>query len=139
MRIAAAAATVVLAALVAFAVQRPPPSFGAPPIAIVRGAAGQVLWSIRLAPAAHEIAADRLAAPSRGGHADQLWLRTPAGPRSLGLLPRHGRAVIPEIPAFVQTLTGSGELLVSREPPGGSRLSRPSGPVMFWAVFGPSG
>jgi anti-sigma-K factor RskA len=139
MRGAAAAAAVALAVIVAFAVKRPAPHFATPPIAVVRDAAGQALWSIRLAPAAREIAVDRLAAAEPAGHADQLWLRTPAGPRSLGTLPRRGRAVIPEVPAFVKTLAGSGELLVSREPAGGSRLPRPSGPIVFRAAFRPPG
>jgi len=133
---AAAAATLALAFGVAAAIHRPPPRFAAPPIAVVRDGGGQALWAIRLAPAAHEIAVDRLAKPSTlAGHADQLWLATPAGPHSLGLLPRRGRAVIPEMPTLVAKLTGAGELLVSREPPGGSRRTRPSGPIIWRAAF----
>jgi anti-sigma-K factor RskA len=132
---AAAAATLALALGVAAAIKHPPARFAAPPIAVVRDG-GQALWAIRLAPSAHEIAVDRLAPPvSVSGDADQLWLATPAGPRSLGLLPRSGREVIPEIPTLVTTLTGSGELLVSREPPGGSRQTRPSGSIILRAAF----
>jgi anti-sigma-K factor RskA len=135
-RLAAAIVTLALAFGVAAAIKRPPPSFAAPPIAIVRDSAAQALWAVRLARCAHEIAVTRLAAPLPAiGDADQLWLATPAGPRSLGLLPRNGRSIIPEMPTLMARLTGSGELLVSREPPHGSRQMQPSGPVIWRAAF----
>lgn len=129
--------TAALAAIVALAVKRPVPRFAVPPIATVRDTAGHPLWSIRLAARAHEISADRLAVPPETGNAYQLWLATTAGPRSLGVLPRRGRAVIPEIPAIVARLAGSGELLVSREPRGGASLPQPSGPIVYRAGFRP--
>ncbi|HTV89708.1 MAG TPA: hypothetical protein VME41_11890, partial [Stellaceae bacterium] len=66
-RLGAAATVVALAFVVALAVKRSPPRFAAPPIAIVRDTAGDALWSVRLAVTAHEISADRLAAPPQPG------------------------------------------------------------------------
>lgn len=134
-RLAAALAVPALAAAVAFAVQRPAPRFAAPAIAIVRDGTGRALWSVRLAAAADEIAVDRLAAAAPADRAYQLWLATPLGPRSIGVLPRDGGAVIPEMPALVARLRGRGELLVSREPEGGSPRPVPTGPIVFRAAF----
>jgi anti-sigma-K factor RskA len=137
--------TVALAFGVAAAIERAPPRFAAPPLAIVRDGAQHPLWSIRLAPRAHEIAVDAVRpAPWLEGHAYQLWLRTNDGsaPQSLGLLPARGRKVIPEIPALVTRLAGgrgSGELLVSREPDSGSRFPQPSGPIVFRAALADGG
>lgn len=130
---------VALAATVAWVIKRAPPSFAAAPIATVRDASQgrQALWAIRVAAHAHELAADALAgvpAPP-AGRAYQLWLQTPDGPRTLGLLPTTGRKVIPEIPAIAARLAGSGELLVSLEPARGSIAPGPSGPVLFRAAF----
>lgn len=135
----AIAATLALAFIVAAAINRPPPNFAAPPIAMIRDGSGRSLWAIRLAARAHEIAVDALAAApppaTSGGHAYQLWLATPQGPRSLGLLPQHGRTIIPEIPALVTRLAGGPtRLLVSREPLHGSPSIEPSGPIVFHAT-----
>jgi anti-sigma-K factor RskA len=143
MPLAASVATSVLAFGVAAAIDRPAPRFAAPPIAVVRDAAGHALWSIRVSAAAHEIAVDALnPAPRRpAGDAYQLWLTAPRGPRSLGLLPLAGRKVIPEIPALVARLIGAdagtdaARLVVSREPEGGSPAMQPSGPIVFRAAI----
>jgi anti-sigma-K factor RskA len=136
--IAAAVAVLLLALAVAAAVRRAPPRFARlTPFAVVRDAAGRPLWALRLAPAAHEIAADRVGgAPPPAGHAYQLWLALPQGPRSLGLLPATGRKVVPETPAAVARLQGAGALIVTLEAARGSRRPRPSGPVAFRARFG---
>jgi anti-sigma-K factor RskA len=137
--------TFALAFAVAAAIKRESPNFAGAPIAVVRdaGAAqGRALWAIRLAPAAHEIAVDALApaealSSAPAGSALQLWLKTPAGLRSLGLLPDKGRAIIPEMPALIDRLgAGAGGLVVTREPKGGSRQSLPSGPIAFRATLG---
>jgi anti-sigma-K factor RskA len=131
---------VALAFGVAAAIKREPPRFADPPVAVVRDGALHPLWSIRLAPDAHEIAVDSIrAAPAPAGHAYQLWLATPDGPRSLGLLPASGRKVIPAIPALAARLAGKGELLVSLEPAHGSQQLQPSGPIVFRATYAPGG
>jgi anti-sigma-K factor RskA len=108
-----------------------------PAIAVVCDGAGHALWTIRLAAAAHEIAVDAVdAAPPPAGRAYQLWLGSPRGPRSLGLLPVTGRKVIPEIPALAASLAGSGELLVSLEAARGSDRAAPTGPPIYRAALG---
>jgi anti-sigma-K factor RskA len=124
-----------LALIVAALVARPPADFAERPVvAVLRDGGQHPLWSIRLALSAHQIAVDSLAAPAPpSGHVYQLWLSVPkAGPpRPLGLLPQSGRKVIPETPANTRLLSGSGGLLVSLEPTGGSDDPAPSGPVRF--------
>lgn len=130
-------ATLALAFAVAGAIKRPPPAFAGPPIAVVRDADGHSLWAVRLAPRAHEIAVDALAAPAApAGQGYQLWFAATDGTRTLGLLPTRGRKVIAEIPAIVARLRGAGALLVSREPARGSIEPGPSGPVVFRAALG---
>ena len=135
--VAAFVAVLALAFSVAAIVKRPPPDFAAlAPIAVVRDAAHRPLWEIRLARAAHQIAIDSIAAaPPPAGRAYQLWLALPDGGHSLGLMPVAGRKLVPEIPAIVDRLAGSGELLVTLEPARGSDTGRPDGPVMFRAVI----
>ena len=134
---AAVAATPALALAVALLVHRNPPDFaGLPVVAVVHDDAGRTLWDVRVAPAAHQIAIDsRNPAPPPPGHAYQLWLAGPRGPRSLGLLPPAGRKITAEIPALFPRLAGTGELLVSLEPARGSELQQPSGPIVHRAAF----
>jgi anti-sigma-K factor RskA len=134
-RATAVLATVSLALLVAAIISREPPDFSAMPIvAIVRDGEQHPIWAIRLARAAHQIAADcvRPQPPPAGG-VYQLWLLTPdsAGPRPLGLLPQSERKPIPVTPENVRLLAGEGELEVTLEPIGGSRGPGPSGPPLF--------
>jgi|SRR5579863_1548298 len=135
--VAAVLAVVALALLVAATVKRAPPDFSAlPVITIVRDGAQRPLWAIRLARPAHEIAVDALGnGPPPAGRAYQLWLATPAGARSLGLLPVSGRKVLAEIPALTARLAERGELMVTLEPARGADTAQPSGPVMFRAAF----
>jgi len=136
-------ATAALACVVAVVVKRNPPDFSAlPVIAIVRDGVQRPLWAIRVARLAHEIAVDSVSPePPPAGHAYQLWLATPEGARSLGLLPVSGRKIIPEIPALAARLGERGELMVTLEPARGSDTAHPSGPVVFRAAFpvAPSG
>ncbi len=135
--VAAILAVLALAFAVAATIKRPPPDFAAlAPIAVVRNEAQRPLWEIRLARAAHQIAIDsRDAMPPPAGRGFQLWLVLPDGARSLGLLPVSGRKVVPEIPAIVDRLAGSGELLVTLEPARGSGSGKPDGPAIFRAAF----
>jgi anti-sigma-K factor RskA len=134
-RATAILATSALALLVAAIIGREAPDFSAMPIvAIVRDGEQHPIWAIRLARAAHQIAADcvRPQPPPAGG-VYQLWLLIPdsAGPRPLGLLPQSGRKPIPVTPENARLLTGEGELEVTLEPIGGSRGPGPNGPALF--------
>jgi len=133
--IAAGLAVLALALMVAALAARPAPDFAEHRvIAVLRDAGQNPLWTIRLAPGAHQIAVDSLAAPaSPPGRVYQLWLARPGAglPRPLGLLPRSGRKVIAETPANSRLLTRPGELLVTLEAKGGSQRPGPSGPVEF--------
>lgn len=134
-RAAAVLATLSLALLVAALIARDPPDFSAMPvIAVVRDREQHPIWTIRLARAAHQIAADSLRVPpSPAGRAYQLWLLAPeiAQPRQIGLMPQSGRKPIAVSPQNARLLTGAGELLVTLEPRGGSAGATPSGPVVF--------
>jgi anti-sigma-K factor RskA len=103
-------------------------------IAVVEDAARQPTWAIRLAPAAHLIVVDSLAPrPVPPGRVYQLWVSVAgmAGPRQLGLLPQTGRKQIPVTPEAAEWLAGSGQLVVTLEPQGGSPQPGPTGAVRF--------
>jgi len=74
--VAVVLATLSLALLVAAMIAREPPDFSAMPvIAIVRDSEQHPVWAIRLARAAHQIAADSLRPQSPpADHVYQLWL-----------------------------------------------------------------
>ncbi|MBV9200130.1 MAG: anti-sigma factor [Alphaproteobacteria bacterium] len=124
-----------LALLVASIIRRDPPDFSDMAIvAIVRDGEQHPVWAIRLARAAHQIAADSLRhQPAPPGQVYQLWLLAPdrAGPRQLGLLPLSGRKRIAVSPENARLLVGAGELVVTREPAGGSPDRVPSGQPVF--------
>jgi anti-sigma-K factor RskA len=128
-------ATLSLALLVAAIIARDPPDFSSMPVvAVVRDGQQHPVWEIRLARAAHQIAADSLRTPAMApGHVYQLWLlvATSAGPHQIGLLPQSGRRKIAVSPENARLLTGAGELVVTLEPLGGSPSSGPSGPTVF--------
>jgi anti-sigma-K factor RskA len=130
-----ALAVAALALLVAALVRRPPPDLSTRPIiAVLEDGAHHPAWAIRLAPAAHEIAADSLhPPPAPPGRVHQLWLSVAGegGPRPLGLLPQAGRKQIPVTPEAAEWLAGSGQLVVTLEPPGGSQQPGPTGTVRF--------
>src|SRR5215472_6675210 len=128
-------AVTALALSVAALVRRPPPDFSTLRIvAVVEDGAHHPAWAIRLAPAAHQIAADSLAPqPAPRGRVYQLWLAAEgsAGPSQLGLLPQRGRKAIPVSPEDAQRLMGTGPIEVTLEPAGGSPQPGPTGPVVF--------
>jgi anti-sigma-K factor RskA len=134
--------TLSLALFVAAMIARAPPDFSAMPvIAVVRDGEQHPIWAIRLARAAHQIAADNLR-PQRppADHVYQLWLLVPEGtPRSLGLLPQSARKRTAVSPENARLLSGDGELVVTLEPVGGSSAPRPSGPILFRASLEGSG
>jgi anti-sigma-K factor RskA len=138
-RVAAVLATLSLALIVAVIIARDPPDFSTMPIvAVVRDGEQRPVWEIRLARAAHQIAADSIRAqPAPADHVYQLWLadHESAGPHHLGLLPQSGRKRIAVSPENARLLIGAGELLVTIEPFGGSRGSAPSGPTVFRATL----
>jgi hypothetical protein len=132
-------ATLSLALLVAAIVARDPPEFSSMPvIAVVRDGEQRPIWAIRLASAAHQIAADSVrVAPVPAGHAYQLWLSVPDAPvlRQLGLLPQSGRKRIAVSPHNAHLLSGAGELVVTLEPLVGSPGPAPGGQVVFRATL----
>jgi anti-sigma-K factor RskA len=132
-RATAVLATLSLALLVTAIVNRGPADFSAMPIvAVVRDDEQHPIWAIRLARAAHQVPADRVY---------QLWLSVPdaTAPHQLGLLPQSGRKRIAVSPENARLLAGSGELVVTLEPPGGSRGPTPSGPTVFRGTLESSG
>jgi anti-sigma-K factor RskA len=137
--LAAGLAVALSAVFVAALVGRAPPDFSAEPIvAMVRDGGQHPLWTIRLAASAHQIAADSLhPPPAPAGHVYQLWLEAPGAgpPRPLGLLPQSGRKALAESPANIRLLSGSGALVVTLEPMGGSPGPGPSGPPLFRGIF----
>ncbi len=138
-RLAAILAVLVSALFVAALVARPAPDFSAlRVVAVVQDEAHRPAWAIRLAPAAHQIAADALRPePVPDGRAYQLWLAVAgeAMPHPLGLLPQAGRKVIPVTPENARLMAGAGELMVTLEPVGGSPRQGPTGPVEFRGAF----
>ena len=107
-----------------------------PVIAIVRDGEQHPVWAIRLARAAHQIAADSLRPQSPpADHVYQLWLLASdaATPHPIALLPQSERKVIAVTPENARMLAGAGELEVTLEPVGGSTAPGPTGPVLFRA------
>ena len=136
-------ATLSLALFVAAMIAREPANFSVMPvIAIVRDGEQHPVWAIRLARAAHQIAADSLRPQSPPAHhVYQLWLLASdvATPHPIGLLPQSERKVIAVTPENARLLAGAGELEVSLEPVGGSTAPGPTGPVLFRASLENSG
>jgi anti-sigma-K factor RskA len=128
-------ATLCFALLVAAIIARDPPDFSDISIvAVVRDGERHPVWAIRLARAAHQIAADTLRdEPAPPGRVYQLWLLVAdrTGPHQLGLLPPSGRKRIAVSPENARLLAGIGELVVTLEPAGGSPNREPSGPPVF--------
>ena len=127
--------TLAFALLVAAMIARSPPDFSElSPVAIVRDGERHPVWAIRLARAAHQIAADSLRdEPAPAGRVYQLWLLAPdrTDLRQIGLLPSSGRKRIAVSPEIAHLLSGVGELVVTLEPAGGSPDPAPTGAPMF--------
>jgi anti-sigma-K factor RskA len=138
-KVSAVLGVVALALLVAALIRRPPPDFSTRrTVAVLRDGAQHPLWTIRLAAAAHEIAADSVAPPPvRPGRVYQLWLLDGGanGLQPIGLLPETGQKVIPLTQENAQRLRGAGQLVVTLEPAGGSQQPWPTGPVRFRGSF----
>jgi anti-sigma-K factor RskA len=136
-------ATLSLALLVAAVISRSPPDYsGMPVIAVVRDGEQRPIWAIRLARAAHQIAADSLRIETvPAGRVYQLWLSVPdaKAPRRLGVLPQSGRKRIAVSPQNAWLMTGVGELFVTLEPAAGTPGLTPSGPTVFRATLESSG
>lgn len=135
--LSAVLATTAPALLVAALVGRAPPDFGERSVvAVLRDGGQHPVWTIRIAPDAHQIAVDSLRPePPPAGMAYQLWLAGPGAstPQPLGLLPLSGRKVIAETPANIRLLAGQGELRVTLEPAVSTLVGAPDGPVLFRA------
>jgi len=131
------------ALLVAAIIAREPPNFSSMPVvAVIRDGEQRPVWAVRLARAAHQIAADSLHAQSvPAGQVYQLWLSTPdsVALHQLGLLPQSGRKRIAVSPRDARLLVGMGELVVTLEPLGGSPGRAPSGPTVFRGTLENSG
>lgn len=130
----AAAATAVAAGLAVFAVQPRPPETRF--MTVMVSDRSQSAWmaqvnrdgGIELA-AIRPVGADP--APLPTDRVMQLWALPPGatGPTSLGLLPREGGRVSIATPAVKPV---AGMLIeISLEPPGGSPIGRPTGPILF--------
>jgi anti-sigma-K factor RskA len=136
-------ATLALALFVAAVIARAPPDFSAMPVvSVVRDGEQHPIWAIRLARAAHQIAADSLRPqPPPADRVYQLWLLATDGrtPRPLGLLPQSERKLIAVTPQNAHLLAGEGVIEVTLEPIGGSTAPGPSGPVLFRASLEGSG
>jgi anti-sigma-K factor RskA len=136
-------ATLSLALFVAAMIAREPPDFSAMPVvSVVHDGEYHPIWAIRLARAAHQIAADSLRPqPPPADRVYQLWLLAPDGatPRPIGLLPQSERKLIAVTPQNARVLAGEGELEVTLEPVGGSTEPRPTGPTLFRATLEGSG
>jgi anti-sigma-K factor RskA len=132
-------AVAALALSVGAIIRRPPPDLSTLRIvAVLEDGVHHPAWAIRLAPAAHLIAADSLAPQTfPSGRVYQLWLSSQgvAGPRQLGLLPQRGRKTIPVSPEDAMRLTGAGRLEVTLEPAGGSPQAGPTGPIVFGGML----
>lgn len=101
----------------------------------VLGAPARPAWVLSLARG-HQLRVEADEPVPAGPHSYQLWML--AGnqpPRSLGLLPSHpGARLTLKVPPGLDLAHAQG-LAVSVEPPGGSRLAGPSGPVVYTATW----
>lgn len=98
-------------------------------VALLKLPESTMQWTLSLAPSRGRV---NIAASGEyaqlGAHSLELWVITPDGPVSLGLLPVSGSDVLtlPASLAQSETLT----LAVSLEPVGGSPTGKPTGPVL---------
>ena len=113
-----------------------------PVVAVVRDGERHPIWAIRLARAAHQIAADSLRPqPPPADRVYQLWLLASdaSAPHPIGLLPQSERKLIAVTAENAHRLAGGGEIEVTLEPVGGSTEPRPTGPTLFRATLEGSG
>jgi len=92
-----------------------------------------MLWTVSIAGAEVAVRAGGAAPAAAAGRDAELWLITPAGPVSLGVIPHAGevrRAVAPHL-----RFAAGATLAVSLEPRGGSPSGAPTGPVVTTATL----
>lgn len=98
-------------------------------VALLKLPEATMQWTLSLAPARGRISVAASGEYAKlGQHSLELWVITPGGPVSLGVLPVRGTAVLtlPGDLAAGETIT----LAVSLEPVGGSPSGKPTGPVL---------
>jgi anti-sigma-K factor RskA len=128
-----AAASLVVAVMIA---SRPPTVITPPPPAPVLNArldtpAGLHLFVAAYDPDRQALRVTSLVPPGADpAHVHQLWLIPADGrPRSLGLVAPGTSVSLPVAPALGGLAVEGAAVAVSVEPPGGSKLDHPSGPV----------
>lgn len=103
----------------------------------VLGTGPRPAWVMTLARNGHMLEVAAVRPVARPAHSYQLWMLPGNGlaPRSLGLLPtRPGAHLQLTIPPGLHLATAQG-LAVSLEPPHGSPLPGPSGPIVYTASW----
>jgi len=87
-------------------------------------------------PSTHEIVIDRIAGGPPEGRIHELWLIAEGAdaPISLGLLDSEGTTRI-RVPDEIAPGVRTGTIAISEEPPGGSPIGVPTGPVVATAQF----
>ncbi len=103
----------------------------------VLGTGPRPAWVMTLARNGHMLEVAAVDPAPRSTHSYQLWMLPGKGlaPRSLGLLPtRPGAHLRLTIPPKLHLATAQG-LAVSLEPPHGSPLPGPSGPIVYTASW----
>ncbi|MBC7800228.1 MAG: anti-sigma factor [Gemmatimonadaceae bacterium] len=128
-------ATAIAAALGTFILLQDPPA--APIMTVLLADRTQPAWTAafdrdgQLRLAAITSTDGSTVPPTPGDRVQQLWVLPPGetAPTSLGLLPRDQRVVTVQAPAIRPV---PGMLIeITLEPPGGSTIGRPTGPVLF--------
>lgn len=105
----------------------------------VLGPALKPAWVMSLADKGHVLEVASIRPQALQGHSYQLWMLPGHGaaPRSMGLLPTTaGTKIRVAVPSHVDLAQAAG-LAVSIEPPDGSPLPGPSGPVVYEATWVP--
>jgi len=131
----AVGASAIAAGLAAFLVTRPPPQ--PPLVTVLLTSADQPAWLVEADPGGAIRLASLNARPVQPDRVLQLWA-LPQGataPTSLGLVPADGRITV--TPA---TIRPEPNMLIeiTLEPPGGSPIGRPTGPIQFIGRLGPA-
>lgn len=127
--IAATLAAIVFGGLWQAATQRLAP----PQYVAVLGPSVHPAWAMTLGDHGRTLAIASISPPNRKNHSYQLWMLPGHGqpPHALVLLPtRPGITINIHIPAALHLAQASG-MAVSLEPPHGSPMPGPSGPVLY--------
>lgn len=114
-------------------VEPPTPAKPAEPtyVALLKLPEATMQWTFSIAPEHGRV---RVAASGEyaklGAHSLELWVITPGGPVSLGVLPVSGTAEMPMPSELAAAAGDTMTLAVSLEPVGGSPTGKPTGPVL---------